>query len=264
MAMRRGDRKSESDDNAINHPRSQRAEPISYHEQKQLLINERAKRDELQKLVAEKEQQAEQTHHLYLEEQQKYQKTLTLYQEVQGKYQTALVQSQEVQSQARSYLIQFEEAQTQARSYFTLHQEAQTQAQSYLTMYEAEKTRGNELTIKFEEVQGQRDRYLTLYNESQDQLSFERRSKAGIKGWETRRKRENERLKQEISEMTILLRDSLEHKDEAVNSLYVVAERMDRIQRLVDSVDGDTTTSPIGMVQKLQRIWQAVKEILAE
>ncbi len=257
MTMRRADRGSESGDNARNHPRSQTPEPVSSHETKQLLLTVRAQRDEFQK-------KAEQTNHLYLEEQQKHHTTLTLYQEEQGKYQTTLVQYQEVQSQAQSYLTRFEEAQTQARSYFTLHQEAQSQAQSYLMMYETEKARGNELTIKFEEVQGQRDRYLTLYNESQDQLSFERRSKAGIKGWETRRKRENEQLKREISEMTVLLRDSFERKDEAIDSLYVVAERMERIQRLVDSVDGDSTTSPIGMVQKLQRIWQAVKEILAE
>ena len=264
MTMRRADRRSESDDNALNRPRSQRAEPVSYHELKQLLSNAKAKQHEFQNLVAEKEQQAEQTRHLYSEEQQKYQTTLTLYQEEQGKYQIAQVQYQEVQSQAQSYLVQLEQAQTQAKSYFTLHQEAQTQAQSYLTMYETEKVRGNELTIKFEEIRGERDRYLTLYTESQDQLKFERRSKAGIKGWETRRKRENEQLKREISEMAVLLRDSFERKDEAINSLQIVAERMDRIQRLVDSVDGDTATSPIGMVQKLQRIWQAVKEILAE
>ncbi|MBW4541727.1 MAG: hypothetical protein KME43_21660 [Myxacorys chilensis ATA2-1-KO14] len=124
--------------------------------------------------------------------------------------------------------------------------------------------KSDELSITFKEIQDQRDRYLTLYNESQDLLKFERRSKAGIKGWETRRKRENQQLKQEISEMTVLLRDSLARKDEATDNLYVLADRMDRIQRLVDSVDEDPTTNPIGMVQKLQRIWQVVKEILAE
>jgi CRISPR/Cas system CSM-associated protein Csm2 small subunit len=134
----------------------------------------------------------------------------------------------------------------------------------YEAEYEAEKVRGDELVIQLNEVQGHRDRYLTLYNESQSELKTERRSKAGVKGWETRRKKENEKLKQEISEMAAVLRDSIERKDEAIDSLYSVAERMDRIQRMVDSVDDDTATNPIGMVQKLQRMWQAVKEILAE
>ncbi|NDJ19628.1 hypothetical protein GS601_20445 [Myxacorys almedinensis A] len=256
-SMRRGDRRNESDDNAMNHPRSRQSEPASPHADRQVLATVRAQRNEAQverdnwqKVAQEKEQQAEQTHHLYLEEQQKYQTALTLY--------------QEEQTQSRSYLMQFEEAQTQATSYLTLYQDTQTQAQSYLTLYETEKARGDELSITFKEVETQRDRYLTLYTESQDQLKVERRSKAGIKGWETRRKRENQQLKQEILEMTVLLRDSLDRKEEAVDNLYVLADRMDRIQQLVDSVDEDSTTNPIGVVQKLQRIWQMVKEILAE
>jgi chromosome segregation ATPase len=276
-SMRRADRRGNSDDNAMNHPRSRGSEPIPYQELRQLLGSARATQRELQDVANAKEQEAEHNHRLYLEEQQKHQTSLTLYQEVQQTYQTTLTQYEEVRTQARSYLMQYEEAQTQAKSYFTqfqeaqtqvqsystLYQEAQTQFQSYLTLYESEKARGDELSVKFEQVQAERDRYLMLYNESQGELKFERRSKAGIKGWETRRKRENERLKQEITEMTVLLRDSLARKDEAVNSLYVVAERMDRIQRLVDSVDEDTT-NPVGMLQKLQRIWQAAKEILAE
>lgn len=262
--MRRSDRRSNSDDNAINSPRSRREEPLSPQALRQQLLTVRSQRDEWQELARAKEKEVEQTHHLYLEEQQKHQTSLTLYQEVQQRYQTTVTQYEKVRTQARSYLLQYEEAQVQAKSYFTQYQEAQTQFQSYLALYESEKTKNDELFIRFEEVQTERDRYLTLYNESQDELKFERRSKAGIKGWETRRKRENQRLKQEIGEMTILLRDSLERKDEAVNSLYVVAERMDRIQRLVDSVDEDAATNPVGMIQKLQRIWQAVKEILAE
>jgi len=271
MAMRRADRKSEFDDNAINHPAPRKPEPTPPHELKQCLATARAqrdeawvKRDELQKTVKEKEQQAEQTHHLYLEEQKKHQTALTLYQEEQQKYTTVLTQYQEARSQSRSYLIQYGEAQTQATSYFTLYQEAEAQTQSYLTLYETEKTRGDELVITFEAVRGERDRYLTLYGESQEQLKFERRSKAGIKGWETRRKRENQQLKQEIAEMTVLLRDSFERKDAAVGNLYVLAERMDRIQQLVDLVDETSTTTPMGMIQKFQRIWQTVREILAE
>ncbi|MBD1845929.1 hypothetical protein H6F89_21455 [Cyanobacteria bacterium FACHB-63] len=276
--MRRADRGSVSNDNATDHPQSRRQEPLSSHELRQLLSTVRVQRDEWQELARVKEQEVTQTHCLYLEEQQKHQTSVTLYQEVQQQYQATLTKYEEVQTQARSYLMQYEEAQTQVRSYFTqyeeaqnqiqsysvLYQEAKTQFESYLTLYKSEKTKNDQLSIQFEEVQAERDRYLTLYNESQNELKFERRSKAGIKGWETRRKRENERLKQEIGEMTVLLRDSLERKDEAIDSLYVVAERMDRIQRLVDSVDEDSTTNPVGMIQKLQRIWQAVKEILAE
>jgi hypothetical protein len=43
-----------------------------------------------------------------------------------------------------------------------------------------------------------------------------------------------------------------------------MAARMDRIQNLVDSVDGEVTNNPVGMLQKLQRIWTVIKEILAE
>lgn len=50
----------------------------------------------------------------------------------------------------------------------------------------------------------------------------------------------------------------------AVNSLYVVAERMDRIQSLVDSVEEETTNNPMGLVQKFKRIWLAIKDILSE
>jgi chromosome segregation ATPase len=103
-----------------------------------------------------------------------------------------------------------------------------------------------------------------LYNETQAQLKYERHSKAGIKGWETRRKLENERLKREISEMATLLGESLARKDDAVNSLYMLAERMDRIQNLVDSVEEETTGTPIGLLQKFRRIWLAIKDILAE
>ncbi|MEH1954205.1 MAG: hypothetical protein V7K64_25255 [Nostoc sp.] len=64
--------------------------------------------------------------------------------------------------------------------------------------------------------------------------------------------------------MVVILRDSLASKDEAVNSLYVVAERMDRIQSLVDSVEEETTNNPMGLVQKFKRIWLAIKDIFSE
>lgn len=136
--------------------------------------------------------------------------------------------------------------------------------QQILSSYHAEKTRFSELLGKYKEVTSERDRYIVMYNEVKEELKFERRSKASIKGWETRRKIENQRLKQEIAEMILLLRESLSSKDEAINNLYIIAERMDRIQSLVDSVEGETINTPVGMVQKFKRIWLAIKEILSE
>lgn len=157
------------------------------------------------------------------------------------------------------------EEQQRYQTTLTLYQEVQTQAQSYLALYDQEKAKSSELLVQFEAVQAERDQYITLYNEAQDQLKFERRSKAGIKGWETRRKRENERLKQEIGEMTVLLRDSLARKDAAISNLEELATRMDRIQHLVDSVEDDSTANnPIGLLQKFRRIWQAIQDILTE
>lgn len=103
---------------------------------------------------------------------------------------------------------------------------------------------------------------MTLYGEVQTQLKYERRSKAGIRGWETRRKNENERLKQEIAEMVILLRESLTRKDEAVSNLYGLADRIDKIQKIVDFVDEGIT--PVDRIQKLRRIWVVLKDILGE
>lgn len=143
-------------------------------------------------------------------------------------------------------------------------QETETQAESYLILYNEEKSRSSELLLKYEQAQVETQHYLTLYTETQAQLKLERRSKAGIKGWETRRKRENQRLKQEIGEMTLLLHDSLARKDQAIAHLDDLAERMDRIQRLVDSVEGDPTNNPANLLQKVARIWQAIKDILAE
>jgi hypothetical protein len=149
-------------------------------------------------------------------------------------------------------------------STLVLYREAQSQAESYLTLYNEEKIKSSDLLVKYEQAQIETQRYLTLYNESQTQLKLERRSKAGIKGWETRRKRENERLKQEIGEMAVLLRDSLARKDEAIDNLEALADRMDRIQSLVDSVEGESANNPVNFLQKISRIWQAIKDILAE
>lgn len=171
---------------------------------------------------------------------------------------------QETEQQAEQNHHLYLEEQQRYQSTLTLYQEAETQAQSYLALYDQEKARNSELLVKFEIVQTERDQYITLYNEAQSQLKYERRSKAGIKGWETRRKRENERLKQEIGEMTVLLRDSLTRRDAAITNLEELATRMDRIQSLVDSVEDGSADSPIGLLQKFKRIWQAIQDILAE
>jgi ATP-dependent Lon protease len=141
----------------------------------------------------------------------------------------------------------------------------QQRYQHTLVLYDQEKNRANQLLIQYETADAERAKYLALYTETDAALKFERRSKAGIKGWETRRKKENERLKQEIGDMALLLQESLARKDEAVDSLYAVAERMDRIQKLVNSVeDGGEANNPVGLMQKFQRIWLTIREILAE
>lgn len=132
-------------------------------------------------------------------------------------------------------------------------------------LYEEEKRKFGDLLTKYEEVSCERDKYLVLFNQAQDDLKFERRSKASIKGWETRRKTENQRLKKEVADMVVILQNSLATKDEAINNLYMVAQRMDRIQSLVDSVEEeDSSNNPVGVIQKFKRIWLAIKEILSE
>ena len=154
--------------------------------------------------------------------------------------------------------------QSQHQTTLTLYHDAQNQVQSYLTLYNQEQTRCHELAMQYEAAQAERQHYLTLYQQAQGDLKFERRSKAGIKSWETRRKRENERLKQEIAAMTVMLRDSMNREEGAIENLEAIAQRMDKIQSLIDSVDEETTHNPVGLLHKFQRIWQAVKEILAE
>ncbi|HEY9735012.1 MAG TPA: hypothetical protein V6D06_01975 [Trichocoleus sp.] len=234
--MRRSDRRDDSYDNAVRHPHSRQPESVSPHELKRLLATARAQRDEAKDQAQEKEQQAEQNYQLYVEVQQQHQSAITLYQEEQQKYQTTL----------------------------QLYEQAQTETQSYITLYKQEQTRSSELQVKYEEAQAESQRYLVLYNTAQSELKLERRSKAGIKSWETRRKRENERLKQEIAEMAVVLRDSLARKDEAVGHLEELANRMDRIQILVDIAEADTTSNPVGMLNKFRRIWQTIQDILAE
>lgn len=227
--MRRADRQDSNYDNSVKYPRSQIREPMPLRELQELLQNVRSQRDEWKQVAQENEAKT-----------------------------TELVQFQQ---ELQSEIVEWKERNEQNHR---LYCEEQQKHQQTLILYENEKTKSNELLGKYEEADALREKYLTLYSETQRQLKHERRSKAGIKSWETRRKRENERLKQEISEMMLTLKDSLERKDEAINNLYVVAERMDRIQQLVDSVEEEPSSTPIALLDKLKRIWIAVREILAE
>lgn len=232
MAMKRADRRDANSDNALNYPRSRQEEPASPHELKQLLATARSQRDEWQQQARENQQ--------------------------------AAVQLVQVQQTLQAVQVEVHSWQEHSAQNHQLYLEEQQRYQQALVLYNEEQAKAAQLRIQYEEAEAQRDQYLTLYNEAQAQLKYERRSKAGIKGWETRRKAENERLKREIADMVVLLQESLARKDEAVNHLYVLAERMDRIQQLVDSVEEGPVGTPMGLLQKLQRIWLAVKEILAE
>jgi hypothetical protein len=174
---------------------------------------------------------------------------------------TQLVLIQQDLETSQLELVRWQDTATQNH---LLYLNEQQRYQQTLDLYHDQKNQTAELMIKYEAAEAQRLEYLMLYTESLAQLKYERRSKAGIKGWETRRKQENERLKKEIAEMTLLLHDSLERKEDAVNNLYLLADRMDRIQKLVDSVDEKTTDAPLNLLQKLLRVWNAIKEIMAE
>ncbi|WP_216351196.1 hypothetical protein [Leptolyngbya sp. 'hensonii'] len=251
--MRRADRKDSNDDNANRNPRSRQQEPASSHELKQLLMTARSQRDEArskseewEKVAKANEAAASQLVHV----QQELQIIRTEVHQWQG------------QAEANHQLFQVE--QEQHHQVLSWYQAEQEKTQSYIALYTEEKTRADDLLVQFQQAQTQTQHYMTLYQEAQTQLTVERRSKAGIKGWETRRKRENERLKQEILQMTILVRESLAKRDETESTLYEMADRMDRIQSLVNSVEEESTSSPIGLLQKFKRIWQAVKEILED
>jgi chromosome segregation ATPase len=247
--MRRADRKDSNDDNSANHLRSRQKEPASMHELRQFLMNARAERDKWQQQAKKNEEAAS--------ERDEWQQRAKEYQE-------AASQLVLVQQENETYQVQLTEFKERAEQNYHLYADEQQNHQHTLHLYNEEKARATELLTKYETVNSEREMYLTLYNQAKAELKYERRSKASIKGWETRRKAENERLKREIAEMVVLLHKSLASKDEAVNNLYIVAERMDRIQSLVDSVEDETTSNPMGLVQKFRRIWLAIKEILSE
>jgi hypothetical protein len=234
--MRRADRRNSSDDNEVKYPPSRQKEPLSLPEAIQQRDNARADRFLLQKENAQLQEDKKNTS-------------------------AHLIQ---IQQELQTSHLKIHEWKERATENHRLYLNIQDNHQQIVSLYDLEKARSAGLLAKYEEAEAQRTQYLTLYNEAQELLRFERNSKAGIKGWETRRKRENERLKREIGEMVVLLQESIARKDEAVNNLYDLAERMDKIQRLVESVEEDATNTPVGVLQKFRRIWIAIKEILAE
>lgn len=245
MAMRDAD-KDRRKNRPVNNPHPPAKEPLSYHELKQLLMNARADREQYKKEYQEVASQRGEWEQRAKENQE------------------AASQLVLVQQKIQTYQVEVHELKERADKNYQLYLDGQQSYQHTLSLYHEEKARAAELLAQYEAANAERERYLTLYNETQVELKYERRSKASIKGWETRRKTENTRLKQEIADMVVLLRESLASKDEAVNNLYVVAERMDRIQSLVDSATEETTNNPVGLVQKFRRIWLAIKDILTE
>lgn len=222
--MRRADRRTASDDHAAKHPKAKPPLPAA------------VPANELRQLLMTVRADRDEAKGQVLEKTRELEETQQLFQEQRERLESTLV----------------------------LYQESQEQVTAYLALYTDEKARSSEFEVKYNEARQESENYLALYQQIEQELKVERRSKAGIKSWETRRKRENERLKQEIGQMALLLQDSLGKKDQAIATLEEMAARMDRIQNLVDSVDGEGANNPVGTLQKLQRIWTAIKEILSE
>jgi hypothetical protein len=223
---------------------------------------------------------ATQNNQLYISEQKKNQRLLLLHGEEQiranlleSQLTSQRQNSREIETQIvhipqkfGSSQLEVNEWKERAMQYQQLYLGEQEKYIHKTCSYEEEQKRAIELIKKYEEADSQRIKYFTLYSETQAQLKKERKSKAGIRSWETRRKVENQRLKEEIAEMTVLLRESLLRKGEAVDNLYALADRMDQMQQLVDSVEDESgvVVHQTGIRQKLKRIWMSIQDILAE
>lgn len=227
--MKRSDRKTSSDDHALEHVRSRTEEPVSPSEYKQRYLAAKA-------TIKERDEKIQQVS-------------------------TALATTREQVEVVQNEIVVWQGKAQEAEQLYRAEQE---RYQATLVLYNQEQERAKGLLLQYETVDQERAKYLSLYEDTLAQLKFEKRSKAGIKGWETRRKRENERLKQEIAELAVILRDSLERKEEAISNLESMANRMDRIQSLVNSVDDSSEENPANFLEKLRRIWLTVREILAE
>lgn len=241
--MRRGDRRDANDDNARRNIIIPQEEPTSdetLHERvlkaRSELASTKFDRDKIQSELEEKNQSL-------------------------AEISTELVHVQQSFQASQMEIDTWKEKSNQNHQ---LYLEEQRKYQQTLVLYDQEKATSNEWLAKYEAVEAQATKYLDLYSKAQEELKYERRSKAGIKGWETRRKQENQRLKQAIGEMTVLVRESLSRKDEALENLSLFADRMDKIQTLVNSIEGESPDNPIGLLQKFKRIWISIKDILSE
>jgi hypothetical protein len=230
--------------------------------------------------VDEWRERAAQNQRLYSEECEQHQRVRYIADERESHLNKSLLQLEEQEHQIQKSSIQLAQSQqkiqdSQLEIYKWKEISIQKQElyagekekyQQTVYLYEDERRRAVELVVKYEEADAQRKKYFLLYSETQAQLKHERKSKAGIRSWETRRKLENQRLKEEIAEMTVLLRESLLRKGEAVENLYALADRMDQMQKLVDSAEGESESvvNQTGLRQKIKRIWISIQDILAE
>jgi hypothetical protein len=239
MSKGRNDRGTPNSDNERNFYRSKSKEPTTREELIQQKMNAIAKWSEVKIERDEWKQKAQNN-------------------------EAAAIQLLDTQQQLQLSEARSREIYLQTEENYRLYLKEQEQYQAIFNLYNQEQTRSTELLIQYQEANTLKLHYLAKYDELQTKLKAERQSKASIKGWQTRRKNENERLKQQIGDMVILLRDSLERKEESINHLYLIGDRMDRIQRLMDSVEQESNRDPVKLLEKLMRVWLVVQKILAE
>jgi hypothetical protein len=262
----------------LNEEKVQLTEQIKIISEQNFQVNNELKLSVIK--IKEWESIAAQNNQLYISEQKKNQRFFLLYDEEQKR--AALLEAQlstqqknshenetqivHVSQKFNSSQVEVSEWKERSMQYQQLYLGEQKKYIQTTYSYEEEQKRAVELIKKYEEADSQRIKYFTLYGETQAQLKKERKSKAGIRSWETRRKVENQRLKEEIAEMTVLLRESLLRKGEAVDNLYALADRMDQMQQLVDSVEDESeaVVHQTGLRQKIKRIWMSIQDILAE
>jgi uncharacterized coiled-coil DUF342 family protein len=165
----------------------------------------------------------------------------------------------ELRQQLMTVRSQRDEAKAEVQALKSQQESEQKEYQNTLFLYNEEKSKSTELLAKYIEADTQQVKYLSLYNESQLQLKEARKTIAGLRGWSTRRKKENENLKQEISGMVIQLRESYTREDNAFRNLYGLADRMDKIQKILEPVNEVNVS-----VEQLARISVLLKVILDE
>ncbi len=239
MSTRRNDRGTPNSDNERNFPRSQSKEPTTREELIQQKMNAIAKWSEV-KIERDEWKQKAQIN------------------------EDAAIQLLDIQQQLQLSESRDNEIRLLSEKHYQLYLNEKEQYQTIFKLYNQEQAHSEGLLIKYQEANALQLQYLEQCNELQIELKKERRSKASIKSWQTRRKNENELLKQQIGDMVVLLRESLQRKEESINYLYLVGDRMDRIQRLMDSVEDESNRDPVGLLEKLMRVWLAVQKILAE